>query len=96
MKGAFVWIRGHKGKPVPEKWPDAMGSGGKEGKQVLARHELGDDEFALSIAILEQRYPPPPWEPEPPRAREPVVPPKPRPLPPAGDAKKLEKKLEDA
>ena len=88
MKGAFVWIRGHKGKPVPEKWPDAMGAGGKEGKQVLARHELGTDEFALSIVILEQRYPPPSWEP--PRTPEPVTPPKPRPLPPAGNAKKLE------
>ena len=93
MKGAFVWIRGHKGKPVPEKWPDAMGSGGKEGKVVLARHELTDAGFALSITILEQRYPPPPWEPEPPRARGPVVPPRPRPLPPAGEKAK---KLEDA
>jgi hypothetical protein len=27
--------------------------------QILAEHELGEDQFRLTIAILEQRFPPP-------------------------------------
>jgi hypothetical protein len=57
--GKLVWVRSQKG-PVPEKWPMNMPSEQRNGKYVLAEHELSVDEFAMKIAILEQRYPPPP------------------------------------
>jgi hypothetical protein len=69
--GRFVWVKGLKG-PVPEKWPHDMPAGGTLGKDVVHTYELGADEFALKIAILEQRYPAPkPPEPEPPHDPEP-------------------------
>jgi hypothetical protein len=54
--GSLVWIKGLR-DPAAEKWPNDMPSGGKVGKVVLAEHELSADEYALKIAILEQRYP---------------------------------------
>lgn len=54
----LVWIAGLRG-PVPEKWPHDAPQGVKLGKVVLCEYPLSAAEFALSIAILEQRYPPP-------------------------------------
>ena len=80
--GRFVWVRSLRG-PIPEKWPDDMPVGGAVGKDVLQSYELGPDEFALKIAILEQRYPPPKAaDPEPPREPDPS-PSTPPPRPPA-------------
>jgi len=56
--GRFVWVRGERG-PAPEKWPDDMPAGGMTGKRIIREHKLSADEFALKIAILEQRYPAP-------------------------------------
>ncbi len=60
----LVWVKGLRG-PIAEKWPHDMPSGGKNGKVVLAEHELSVAEFSLRIAILEQRYPAPPIVKEP-------------------------------
>lgn len=57
--GSFVWVKGLRG-PSPEKWPHDAPSGVRTDKVILAEHKLGRDEFDLTIAILEQRYPPPP------------------------------------
>lgn len=54
----LVWVRWN-GRVLPEKWPRDVISGIKDHKVVLAFHELGPDEFAMKIAILEQRYPAP-------------------------------------
>lgn len=61
MTGSFVWVRGHNGNPRPEKWPDDAPSGVKKESEILpgGEHKLSAAEFALPIAILEQRYPPP-------------------------------------
>jgi hypothetical protein len=56
--GKFVWIKGLRG-PLAEKWPHDMPSGAKADKVVIIGHELSAEEFALKIAILEQRYPAP-------------------------------------
>lgn len=53
--GKFVWLKGLRG-PVAQKLPHDAPSGGMAGKTVL---ELSAEEFALKIAILEQRYPAP-------------------------------------
>ena len=84
--GRFVWLRGLRG-PIAEKWPHDMPVGGANGKDVLQSYELGADEFALKITILEQRYPPP-KDPEPPREPDPSpTPSPPRPPEPAAAAK---------
>lgn len=54
----LVWVRTH-GRIRPEKWPGDMPFGAKEGKLVVAFHELRPGEYPMTIAILEQRYPPP-------------------------------------
>jgi hypothetical protein len=84
--GKFVWIKGLRG-PVAEKWPHDMPAGGKTGKVVLDEHDLSADEFALRIAILEQRYPPPKSEPPAPETTPP--PPAPKPTAPAAMEKVL-------
>ena len=58
IAGWFVWVKGLRGA-VAEKWALDMPLGSRKDKVVLAQHELTADEFALRIAILEQRYPPP-------------------------------------
>lgn len=54
--GLFVWVKGSR-SPIPEKWGLDMPEGGKKDKIVLAQHELSEGDFAMSILILEQRYP---------------------------------------
>lgn len=54
----FVWVKTQRGC-APEKWPHDMPPGASRDKVVLAEHQLSADEFRLTIAILEQRYPPP-------------------------------------
>lgn len=56
--GRLVWVSGLRGA-VPEKWLDDAPHGVKLGKIVLCEYPLSAAEFALSIAILEQRYPAP-------------------------------------
>lgn len=59
--GSLVWLKGLRG-PRPEKWPaDFARKSAKDADApiVLAEHELGPEEFALTIPILEQRYPAP-------------------------------------
>jgi hypothetical protein len=64
IAGLFVWVKVEqplKSGPsvAPEKWPSASVDVCRRGKTVIAEHKLGADEFSLSFAILEQRYPPP-------------------------------------
>jgi hypothetical protein len=54
--GLFVWVKGSRG-PIPEKWGLDMPEGAKKDKIVLAQHEISPGDFAMSILILEQRYP---------------------------------------
>lgn len=59
--GLFVWVKGPRG-PYPEKWPldkPQNKTGGASAPVVLQQHQLSPDEFALRIAVLEQRYPAP-------------------------------------
>jgi hypothetical protein len=64
IAGSLVWIRipqPRKGGALvtPEKWPIDAPGGVTAGRVVVAEHKLSPGEFSLSIAILEQRYPPP-------------------------------------
>ena len=57
--GELVWVKGMRG-PTVEKWP--IDNSKKDvapaaRKVVLARHPLNEDEYRLSLLILEQRYP---------------------------------------
>jgi hypothetical protein len=61
--GSFVWVKGNRG-PIPEKWPAdlkraAPTKPSPHDKVVLKEYPLGAEEFGLTIAILEQRYPKP-------------------------------------
>lgn len=73
--GHFCWVRGRKGfaaekRPVDYRPP-------KDDAPPVAMYPLGAAEFALSILILEQRYPPPrpPEESAPPPSPESPSPP---------------------
>lgn len=62
--GLFVWVKGQRG-PYAEKWPldkPHNKTGGAGAPVVLREYRLSPDEFALRIAVLEQRYPAPPKE----------------------------------
>lgn len=65
IAGYLVWVRGQTSpkKPrryvVAEKWPVDPIDAAKHGKTVLATHPLTAEQFAMPIAILEQRFPAP-------------------------------------
>lgn len=58
IAGSLVWIKGSRG-PEPQKWPADSPARNSNDRAILAEHQLGRDEFSLTIAILEQRYPAP-------------------------------------
>lgn len=57
IEGFLIWKRGARGW-ICEKWP-ASYQPPHDAAEVVARYPLNADEYALKIAILEVRYPPP-------------------------------------
>ena len=59
--GHLIWLKGMRG-PYAEKRPldyEQPKAGNPNPPIILKTYEIGENEFSLAIAILEQRYPPP-------------------------------------
>jgi hypothetical protein len=59
IAGYFVYVINHFGGYDPEKRPHDMPNIGKPDPRVEAGYALSAEEFALPLAELEKRYPPP-------------------------------------
>jgi len=59
IAGHLVYVRAHFGGRDPEKRPLDMPHVGRPDPRVEASYTLTADEFALSLAEFEKRYPPP-------------------------------------
>lgn len=60
IAGSLVWIKGMRGRPIPEKWSKDLPRKELDDPNapvILKEYELNAEEFSLTIAILEQRCP---------------------------------------